>query len=662
MTLPLPHQQGPSPATISALVEGIEIAQKAVHDAEATLRYASDILHFARSELSLLQQQQAAQQSPQSQHPVELPQPSAQSRSSDRGADSSPSSVGTQKLLRRSSSFPARNIERPSPNDQLHLADASFQSGTTQHLAAALPQFPPAPSGLTLPRTNTPELLHQPQSLASPKLPAEARPVSYASGISSVWNAVFESPTREELHHASPRRIDLPKPAARRAETLVPSPPDSPHRRVLSATSLIQKFYQPRLALARDSLVKTDSEGSSDEEQPIPPKVSPSAPRPVLPPPAEPSSAEQSLPDSAPVKRSKSRLDASKEEAVRSWARAVVHPARVSVTQRPIMDASKSPVTNLKPLISSPNAQSRIKALPTIGPIASTPIKTISPLKHLGSALALKIANADPRKQAFQPIPPFQGSRALSFTRATQTGTVSRADTVPETAKHTPSQNFMIKSAHKLTLQTSPLKRSTSLANKTSSPRARLSRSGSLSISPQGTSCSWSVLDLVREETDASDVLQEIINGSASASVFAEEDESDRETVAAGQQQDGRSRGHVPGTVLASPQIRSQCSDDGRSSSPTTSGSNRTMTFGDKRTPTVMTPTTSVTPCAPSVTSASPNGPIEETIEHLVNRYTQSRSRRNSAGSSQRDHASVPPPPPLVPDPPFPPNYIDLDR
>ncbi|CAD6980529.1 hypothetical protein A4X06_0g6086 [Tilletia controversa] len=270
-----------APATVLALIDSIGVALDAVRGAEISLKHASQVLHAARSAwassqpasgrnsaLSLDADSCGLQNSntTRSTDVFTLLPPSSQSDGTfQQDHQTAESSMTTQPELPVSSagSFCTSHSE---PEGSL------FDSSTLAKIDSRMPLPPPRPG-------QAHEVLEfAPQSSPSYSHAEEfecMRSASYASGVSSVWKAVFEegegslpfggapstsahSSNTKPDHNTKYQQLDLTEPKwnlETAAHHAVPRSEESP-------TGIIQRFYSPRLVDARDSLIKVPSQES----------------------------------------------------------------------------------------------------------------------------------------------------------------------------------------------------------------------------------------------------------------------------------------------------------------------------------------------------------------------------------------------------------------
>ncbi|KAK0520434.1 hypothetical protein OC835_007207, partial [Tilletia horrida] len=255
------------PATVLALLDSIEVALDAIRGAENNLKHARSLLHMARSEvvISVANTRPAALDLS---HIVTDTDTSASSLSGEQSHDPQ--------------RFDRTILTQADPPVSPTVSFRSSFSQASQPLSPGLVLHKPdnqvaSPQGISsAPEGNNAQQLRRPVSDAN----SEQRPSSYASGLQSVWNAVFsgsgsdlptldsqlsaqsagqitstaDSSTMAVIGHANAAFI-------RQQEKDSGHTPEQGEPRIgASPTDFIQRFYSPRLVDARDSLVKVPTQ------------------------------------------------------------------------------------------------------------------------------------------------------------------------------------------------------------------------------------------------------------------------------------------------------------------------------------------------------------------------------------------------------------------
>ncbi|KAE8271832.1 hypothetical protein A4X09_0g492 [Tilletia walkeri] len=297
------------PATVLALMESIDVALDAVRDAEIRLKHAAKVLLIARSEVDMIQQSnRSAWESAKKTHGRTsslLGHPShlqiANTTNSPAAGPNSSSSSHFDETFRQehqvAESSMITQAELPvSPSASFRTSFSELDE-TLDKLDTRLP-VPPTRSQAQDKIEFAPKFSPLSSSVAPLSSSVAGsdviRPISYASGLSSVWKAVFDnaegnasedeavSPPGGSGHTASKglqlfsnssngdgnkdSRCDESSDADRvtrpmyitvdrAVDPTVPKACESP-------TGLIQRFYSPRLVTARDSLVRVPSQDS----------------------------------------------------------------------------------------------------------------------------------------------------------------------------------------------------------------------------------------------------------------------------------------------------------------------------------------------------------------------------------------------------------------
>ncbi|KAE8216559.1 hypothetical protein CF327_g275 [Tilletia walkeri] len=296
------HAAAPTPpATVLALMDSIEVALDAVRHAELRLKHASKVLLIARSEVDMIQQSnRSAWESAKKTHGRTsslLGHPShiqiANTTNSPEAGPNSSSSSHCDETFRQehqvAESSMITQAELPVSPSASFRTSFSELDDTLDKLDTRLP-VPPSRSQAEDKIEFAPKFSPLSSSVAGSDA---LRPISYASGLSSVWKAVFDNAEGNASEdeavspggsgHAASKglqlfsnssngdgnkdsRCDEPSDADRvmrpmyitvdrAGDPTVPKACESP-------TGLIQRFYSPRLVTARDSLVRVPSQDS----------------------------------------------------------------------------------------------------------------------------------------------------------------------------------------------------------------------------------------------------------------------------------------------------------------------------------------------------------------------------------------------------------------